>query len=165
MAYVVATPVQFQFGSFDYFCNQIALPVCPLVGTNIAKEPKCYARNIDLGGGYLIFEPGIDSVNSATLCMHIVALVMTSIMISHIKFKYTAVGRKEMVMFFYMYALTIIVDFLVVSGIIPFSSAVYPYFVALHSAVILSTLWCLFLNGFVPFQFVEDGTPTSLWVS
>jgi hypothetical protein len=96
--------------------------------------------------------------------MHIVALAMTSIMISHIKFKYTAVGRKEIVMFFYMFAATILVDFFVISGIIPFSSSVYPYFVALHSAMILSTLWCLFLNGFVPFQFIEDGTAMSLWV-
>jgi hypothetical protein len=157
MSYIVATPVQFQFGSFDYFCNQIALPVCPLVGSAVQKEPKCYARNIDLGGGYLVFEP-------ATLCMHIVAMIMTSIMISHIKFKYTAVGRKEIVLFFYMYAATVFVDFLVISGIIPFASNVYPYFAALHSSMIFATLWCLFLNGFVPFQFIEDGTPMSTWV-
>jgi hypothetical protein len=89
---------------------------------------------------------------------------MTSIMISHIKFKYTAVGRKEIVIFFYMYSATILLDFLVISGIIPFSSEVYPFFVAAHSAMIISTLWCLFLNGFVPFQFIEDGTTLSLWV-
>jgi hypothetical protein len=64
MAFVVPTPVQFQFGSFDYFCNHVALPLCTLVGTNIAKEPKCYARNIDLGNSYLIFEPGMSDLYS-----------------------------------------------------------------------------------------------------
>jgi predicted lipoprotein with Yx(FWY)xxD motif len=27
-----------------------------------------------------------------------------------------------------------------------------------------ATFWCLLLNGFVGFQFAEDGTPLSLWV-
>ncbi|KAI8898589.1 chitin synthase III catalytic subunit [Globomyces pollinis-pini] len=153
MSYIVAAPVPFSFGSFDYFCNQIALPFCPLI--NGGKEPACYARNIDIG--LLIFEP-------ATLVIHIIALIMTAIMISHIKFKFTAVGRKEIVLFFYLYAVTIVAEFLVISGIIPFSSSLYPYFVATHSSLAISTLWCLFVNGFVPFQFIEDGTPKSLWL-
>lgn len=66
-------------------------------------------------------------------------------------------------MFFYTYAAYIISEFLAVSGIIPFASGAYPYFVALHLAMMLATLWCLFGNGFVPFQFIEDGTPMSLW--
>jgi len=47
--------VSFTFGSFDYFCNQVVMPFCALVGEKI--EPKCYARNIDIGGN-LLFQPG-----------------------------------------------------------------------------------------------------------
>lgn len=117
-AFLVSTPVYFSFGSFDYFCNQIALPLCPLVGSSPVKEPLCYARNIDLGSGFFLFEP-------AVIIIQILGLVMTAIMISHTKFKYTAVGRKEIVLFFYMYAATIIAEFFVISGIIPFASTIY----------------------------------------
>ncbi|KAI9034465.1 chitin synthase III catalytic subunit [Hyaloraphidium curvatum] len=148
----MATPA-FKFGSFDYFCNQAALTVCPLVGAQI--EPECYARNVEISN-QLIFQP-------ATLVIYVIAIVMTSIMIYHIKSKYTAVGRKEIVIFFYMYMGTVVLEFLLVSGIIPTASSVYPYFAAGLGALTSASFWCLLLNGFVGFQWAEDGTPLSLW--
>ncbi|KAG0203957.1 Chitin synthase, class 7 [Mortierella sp. GBA43] len=66
-------------------------------------------------------------------------------------------------MFFYLYTLVTIMDLLLVSGIIPTSHDVYPYFTGVHLGLISATFWCLLLNGFVGFQFAEDGTPLSLW--
>ncbi|GJJ13840.1 Chitin synthase, class 7 [Clathrus columnatus] len=86
---------------------------------------------------------------------------MTIIMILHIRSKYTAVGRKEIVMFFYMYA---VIEFLAIfldSGIIQTASAPYP--VPVYTGLIASAYTCLLINGFVGFQFAEDGTPLSLW--
>ncbi|KAJ3171729.1 Chitin synthase, class 7 [Geranomyces variabilis] len=145
----------FAFGKFGYFCNQVALSLCPLVGGPSGIEPQCYSRNIEMGS-LLIFEP-------ATLVIHLIALFMTGIMIYHIKTKYTAVGRKEIVMFFYMYFVTIVLEFLTISGIVQTAHAAYPYFAAAHISMIITTLWCLLLNGFVGFQWAEDGTKTSLW--
>lgn len=51
---------------------------------------------------------------------------MTIIMIMHIRSKYTAVGRKEMVFFFYLYALLELLGIFLDTAIIPFSSPVYP---------------------------------------
>ncbi|KAI8926393.1 chitin synthase III catalytic subunit [Entophlyctis helioformis] len=153
-SFVYSAPVPFTVGSFDYVCNQLALPLCTLVGDS-NQEPLCYSRNIEIAGT-LIFEP-------ATLVIHIIALVMTAIMIFHIKSKYTAVGRKEIVLFFYLYAATTVLEFFVVSGIIPSASSVYPYFVSAHLSLSMATLWSLFVNGFVPFQWIEDGTALSLW--
>jgi len=146
--------VSFSFGSFDYFCNSIVMPLCALVGEKV--EPKCYARNIDVGGN-LLFQP-------ATLAILFVALVMTSIMIYHIKSKYTAVGRKEIVMFFYAYMVVIIFELMLYSGAIPASSPIYSYVVAMYNAMIIASYIILLLNGFVGFQWAEDGTPTSLWI-
>lgn len=146
----------FSFGSFNWVCNSVPLSVCPLTAGRIDNiEPQCYARNINIGN-LLVFQP-------ATLVVIIVAVIMTAIMIYHIKTKYTAVGRKEMVIFFYMYFVTIIIEFFVISGIIQFASKPYPYFVAIHIGLIVSTLWCLVLNGFVGFQWIEDGSRLSLW--
>ncbi|CAJ0825796.1 3543_t:CDS:2 [Entrophospora sp. SA101] len=144
-----------QFGDFRDICETVALTVCPLVGAVEGIEPTCYSRNVEIAKT-LIFQP-------ATIIIHIIALVMTSIMIYHIKSKYTAVGRKEIVMFFYLYMMVTFLEFLLVSGIIATASPTYPYFTAGHVSLITATFWCLLLNGFVGFQFAEDGTPLSLW--
>jgi len=145
-----------QFGSFDSICETAALVVCPLVGTNQGIEPNCYSRNVDIGGT-LIFQP-------STCFVHIVAIIMTAIMILHIRSKYTAVGRKEIVMFFWMYALIELLAMFLDSGVIPTSNGSYPWFAAIYTGLVASIYFCLLLNGFVGFQFAEDGTPLSLWL-
>ncbi|KAK3820335.1 MAG: chitin synthase III catalytic subunit-domain-containing protein [Benniella sp.] len=105
----------------------------------------------------------LNTIYLATLIIHIIALIMTAIMIYHIRSKYTAVGRKEIVMFFYLYMLVTIMDLLLISGIIPTASNLYTYFTGVHLGLVSATFWCLLLNGFVGFQFAEDGTPLSLW--
>ncbi|KAG0250914.1 Chitin synthase, class 7 [Mortierella polycephala] len=151
-----ATPdLSFAFGSFNHICSKVSLTLCPLIGTADGVEPICYSRNVKMFNA-LIFQP-------STLIIHIIALIMTAIMLYHIRSKYTAVGRKEIIMFFYLYILVTILDFLLVSGIIPTSSDVYRHFTGVHLGLISATFWCLLLNGFVGFQFAEDGTPLSLW--
>ncbi|KAJ3231301.1 Chitin synthase, class 7 [Chytriomyces hyalinus] len=144
------------FGSFDYACSQTALPICPLVGTQLVT-PSCYARNIEISSGNLLFEP-------ATIFIECVALLMTGIMIYNIRSKYVAVGRKEIVVLFYMYVATIVNELLLVSGIIPMASEAYKYFVAVHAGFLVATFWTLAFNGFVGFQWMDDGDSKSLWM-
>ncbi|KAJ1657366.1 Chitin synthase, class 7 [Dispira simplex] len=145
-----------EFGSFDDICFKVTYPWCPLVGNSkLGAEAECYSRNIELGST-IIFQ-------ASTLVIDIVAFFMTIIMIYHIRTKYTAVGRKEMVTFFYLYLLLTVLDFVLISGIIPTSSSVYPYFTAGYLGLTSGLVWCLLLNGFVGFQFYEDGTALSLW--
>ncbi|KAJ2557762.1 Chitin synthase, class 7, partial [Coemansia sp. RSA 1836] len=109
----------YRFGYYDGICTTVQMAACPLLGANqVGYEPTCYARNIEVRNA-LIFQ-------MASLIIDIIALFMTIIMIFHIRSKYTAVGRKEMVLFFYLYFLMTILDFITISGIIPISSAVYP---------------------------------------
>jgi len=143
-----------EFGSFDSVCRSVALPLCPLVGkTQI--EPSCFSRNLEIAGS-LIFQP-------STLVIHIGAFIMTIIMLYHINTKYTAVGRKEIAIFFYFYLLSIVFEFITVSGIVPLYHDAYKYIVALHVGFTSATVWTLFLNGFIGFQWAEDGTLKSLW--
>ena len=51
---------------------------------------------------------------------------MTIIMILHIRSKYTAVGRKEIVMFFYLYAFISLLAMFLDSGVIPTDNVTYP---------------------------------------
>jgi hypothetical protein len=38
------------------------------------------------------------------------------------------------------------------------------WFTAIYAGLIAALYWCLLVNGFVGFQWAEDGTPMSLWV-
>lgn len=99
----------FQLFQFDGVCQTVALTLCPLIGKSDGIEPICYARNVDVAG-VLIFQPGKSWANllysialtrlyasAATFIIDIVALLMTGIMIYHIKTKYTAVGKMMVV--------------------------------------------------------------------
>ncbi|ETW87721.1 hypothetical protein HETIRDRAFT_407264 [Heterobasidion irregulare TC 32-1] len=145
-----------QFGSFNSICQTAALVICPLVGTDQGIEPTCYSRNVDIAGT-LIFQP-------STCFVHIVAIIMTAIMIYHIRSKYTAVGRKEIVMFFYLYAVIELLAIFLDSNIIPTANVSYPWFAAVYTGFVAAAYCCLLINGFVGFQFAEDGTPLSLWL-
>ncbi|KAI8056045.1 chitin synthase III catalytic subunit, partial [Syncephalis plumigaleata] len=148
-----------KFGKFDGICNQNALTVCPLLGEvgGVGLQPACYARNLEVHNtGVLIFQP-------AALFIRIVTIFMCGIMIFHISSKYTAVGRKEMVTFFYLFLLDTILSMLLISNIIPMAWQGYHYFVAIDFGLVVACFWCLMLNGFISFQFMEDGTRLSIW--
>lgn len=150
------------FGDFTNICEIVPLPLCasvgPVLSTNgrVGIEPDCYARNIEVANT-IIFE-------GATCAMHIVALLMTVIMILHIRSKFTAVGRKEVLSFFYLYMLLTCISLIVDAGVVPPGSDPYPYFVSIQNGFSSATITCLLINGFVGFQLYEDGTPMSVWM-
>jgi len=150
------------FGDFNDFCSQASIPLCSVVGsiTNIANgvgiEANCYARNIELANT-IIFQ-------AATCFIHILALVMTVAMILHVRSKFTAVGRKEITAFFYLYMALTFTSLILDAGVIPIGSGAYPYFTAVQAGFASALCACLLINGFVGFQIYEDGTTFSVWL-
>jgi len=150
------------FGDFDWICQRAAVPLCSVVGAitsvefGIGIEAECYARNIELANT-IIFQ-------GAASFMHIVALIMTVIMILHVRSKFTAVGRKEITAFFYIYMLLTFISLCLDSGVIPAGSSPYPYFAAIQAGLTSALCVCLTINGFVGFQLYEDGTRLSVWL-
>lgn len=150
------------FGDFTSICKTAPLPLCASVGPilqavgHVGIEPNCYARNIELANT-IIFE-------GAASVMHIVALVMTVVMILHVRSKFTAVGRKEILAFFYTYMLLTFFSLVVDAGVVPPGSDPYPYFVSIQNGFTSALVTCLLINGFVGFQLYEDGTPLSVWM-
>lgn len=150
------------FGDFTVVCSQAALPLCALVGSS-PYEPSipgipaaCYSRSISLANTTIFA--------GATGCIHIIALLMTVIMILHVRSKFTAVGRKEITQFFYLYMILTVLSLVLDCGVVPPGSSAKPYFVAAQVAVAGATCICLMINGFVGFQLYEDGTALSLWL-
>ena len=90
---------------------------------------------------------------------------MTVIMILHVRSKFTAVGRKEITTFFYIYMLLTVFSLVLDAGVVaPGPGGVYPYFVAIQSGLTSALCTCLLINGFVGFQLYEDGTTLSVWL-
>lgn len=150
------------FGDFTSICEKTPLPLCPLVGPTSPitgshfTQADCYARSIELANT-IIFE-------GAAGFAHILALIMTVIMILHVRSKFTAVGRKEITSFFYAYALLTMCSLVIDCGVVPPASDAYPYFVAVQCGLVSATCICLMINGFVGFQLYEDGTTLSVWL-
>ena len=150
------------FGDFTNICHNAPLPLCASLGPQtsvsgaVGIEPDCYARNIELANT-IIFE-------GAASAMHIVALIMTVVMVLHVRGKFTAVGRKEITSFFYLYMLLTFISLCVDAGVVPPGSGPWPYFVSIQNGLASATITCLFINGFVGFQLYEDGTPLSVWM-
>lgn len=150
----IVTTADPKFGSYDWICSQAQLVVCPLIG-EFGISPTCFARNVQLGST-IIFQP-------ATGFMHICAMIMVIVMVIHVRGKYTAVGRKEIVNFFYLYFLVCLFSFFLDTGIIPIGSEAYLWITAIQVGLVVATYWCLLVNGFVGFQLAEDGTRLSVW--
>ncbi|RDW76636.1 chitin synthase export chaperone [Aspergillus mulundensis] len=150
------------FGDFDEICKRAALPLCSLVGPSSAISgftgiiPNCYARNIELANT-IIFE-------GAASFLHIIALGMTVIMILHIRSKFTAVGRKEIITFFYIYMALTVISLVIDAGVVPPRSGPFPWFVAVQNGLASALCTSLLVNGFVGFQLYEDGTALSVWL-
>ncbi|KAI9733185.1 MAG: Chitin synthase, class 7 [Claussenomyces sp. TS43310] len=150
------------FGNFGWICHQASVPLCTVVGSissiefGIGIEADCYARNIELANS-IIFQ-------AAASFIHIIALIMTVVMILHVRSKFTAVGRKEITFFFYIYMLLTFCSLCLDSGAIPPGSGAYPYFAAVQAGLVSALCVCLLINGFVGFQLYEDGTTLSVWL-
>ena len=79
------------FGDFQSVCSQAALPLCVLVGPpndltgGHGIQPACFSRSISVANT-IIFQ-------GAAGFAHICALIMTVIMVIHVRSKFTAVGK------------------------------------------------------------------------
>jgi len=148
------------FGDFHAQCAQAALPLCHLIGPqsqisgSTGMQPQCYSRSVEVANT-LIFQ-------GATGFVHIIALIMTVIMIIHVRSKYTAVGRKEITAFFYLYMGLTCFSLILDTGVIPSNNDAFAFFVAAQNGLASALCICLLINGFVGFQLYEDGTRLSV---
>jgi hypothetical protein len=62
---------------------------------------------------------------------------------------------------FYAYFLFIVFDVILLTA--QTKPVVFKYLVSTQFGLLTMILWLLFLNGFVGFQFVDDGTRVSVW--
>jgi len=150
------------FGSFEAICNKTSLPLCSVVGSIDENSfflrgvvAECYARPVELANT-MIFQIG-------NAFIHFGALIVLLVIVFNVRAKYTAIGRTEMLTFFYLFIGLIVSSLVVDCGVCPPSSSTYAYFVAIQIGLASAACVCLLYNGILCFQFWEDGTRTSMW--
>ncbi|CUM64397.1 uncharacterized protein PRCAT00002000001 [Priceomyces carsonii] len=151
------------FGSFDGICNKTALPLCSVLGSVNQTSyftrgivPECYARSVELANT-TIFQIG-------NAFVHFGGLGILLIIVFNVRAKYTAIGRTEMLTFFYILIGLIVSSLIVDCGVSPPSSTSYAYFVSVQIGLASAACICILYNGILCFQFWEDGTRTSMWI-
>ncbi|WEW61782.1 hypothetical protein PRK78_007278 [Emydomyces testavorans] len=75
--------------------------------------------------------------------------------------KKAAVGRREIQIFLIGFAVIQLCEIFTVGGF-PLDDKVRKGFTAVHLAAIVATIWMLFINALVGYQFLDDGTPISI---
>lgn len=157
------------FGDLTLICHHAALPWCPLLkpsstsGQSISSlapeagiQPICYSRTIELANTTIY--------QGAAAFVHIAALVVTLIMIFHVRSKFTAVGRREFTTFLYIFFVLSFVSLVLDAGVVPPGNGALAYFAAGQIALASALCMSLFINGLVGFQVYEDGTRLSVWL-
>lgn len=90
---------------------------------------------------------------------------MTAIMVFHVRSKFTAVGRREILTFFYLYMGLTVVSLVLDAGVLQAANTgPFPWFVAVQNGLASALCTSLLVNGFVGFQLYEDGTILSVWL-
>ena len=150
------------FGNFDTICNITSLPLCSVVGSVNETSyftrgivPDCYARSVELANT-MVFQIG-------NAFVHFGGLLILLIIIFNVRAKYTAIGRTEMLFFFYLIICLIVSSLVVDCGVSPPSSGSYAYFVAVQLGLASASCICILYNGLLCFQFWEDGSRKSMW--
>lgn len=149
------------FGSFTEICERSGIPLCSVVGAVNRTSPittgivaTCYARPVEIANT-MIFQVG-------NAFIHFGALLVLLIIIFNVRSKYTAIGRSELLAYYYLNIALAISSLVVDCGVTPPASGSYPYFVALQIAFASAVCMNLLYNGIVYFQFWEDGLRRSL---
>lgn len=89
------------------------------------------------------------------------AIVLTLALLVLTEKRKASVGRREMQLFLIGYIIISIAEIFSIGGF-PLQRKALLVFSAIHVAAVTATAWVLMLNGFVAFQYLDDGTVVSI---
>lgn len=167
----------FSFGNYNGVCDTIAMVSCPLLGGSTGLVPQCYSRNIDINNT-IIFQPGTfgTTANNCSYLYYPYGCDHYDIYYALARQLEIHGSRSQGNPFF-----PDLVRYFGVPGHVPGlgcdshvhgripgmyehrDPANLQWFTAIYIGLKTAIFWCLMLNGFVGFQFAEDGSALSLW--
>ncbi|KAG7890850.1 hypothetical protein KL936_002134 [Ogataea polymorpha] len=86
------------------------------------------------------------------------SLIVALMIIYNVRLRYTAVGRKEMLTFFWSFIMFTVSCIVVDTGVSPSGSSTYAYFVSFQIAMTGVCCWTLFFAGLSSLNLWDDGS-------
>lgn len=120
----------------QHICSEMDLPFCRVLET----QPCNYASRTTKLLRIHIYSP-------STLILLFTMIFCTIRMLQNVKHHYSAIGRKEMKSFFYLYLTSTIVDTVLISRVVPLSPNVILLLVTMQLALASTTLFCLLVGS------------------
>ncbi|KAL0265776.1 UNVERIFIED_CONTAM: hypothetical protein PYX00_011491 [Menopon gallinae] len=138
--------------NLDHTCREVDLPLCRVIK---AQACKYTSRKAPIGA--------MDVHSPSTVALLLVALLCSLRLLVNTKRHYAAIGRKELVLFFYMYIGCLSIDTILISGI-ELESTVYTYLTTMQLSLAATALFSLFVSGITSAVFSDIGILKSIVV-
>lgn len=127
-------------------CSQTDLPFCKV----LVKSAATYTSRSFSMGKIRICSP-------STLILLMTIIFCTLRMINNVKINFTALGRKEMKVFFYLYITSISFDMLLISKLFNLTNdSVYTVVLALQLALTNTCVFCLLVGSFTTLYMISN---------
>lgn len=142
----------------NHVCSQTELPLCKI----LSKSPTEFVSRSYTIGRIRICSP-------STLILLITVFLCTLRMINSVKFHYSAVGRKEMRTFFYIYIASILLDMLLISKLfVSGNELIYTILLATQLALTNTCIFCLLIGSvttlyMISYSFLSGSTITAIF--
>lgn len=138
--------------NLDHTCAEVDLPLCRVI-----KSQAC--RYTSRKGSIGI----MDVQSPSTVILLMVALLCSLRLLVNTKRHYAAIGRKELVLFFYMYIGCLAIDTVLISGV-ELDKNAYTYLTTMQLSLASTALFSLFVSGITSVVFSDIGMFKSIVV-
>lgn len=138
--------------NLDHTCNEVDLPLCRVIKTHTCKHTS---RKGPIGV--------MDVQSPSTVIFLLIALLCSLRLLVNTKRHYAAIGRKELVLFFYMYIGCLSIDTVLISGLEMDRNA-YTYLTTMQLSLASTALFSLFVSGITSVIFSDIGVFKSIVV-
>lgn len=120
----------------QHMCSEVDFPFCRI----FEMDPCKYASRTTLINKIHIYSP-------STLILLFTVIICTIRMLQNVKRHYSAIGRKEMKTFFYLYITATIIDIILLSRVFPFAPHILLLIVSIQLSIACTTLFCLLVGS------------------
>ncbi|KXN64962.1 hypothetical protein CONCODRAFT_13628 [Conidiobolus coronatus NRRL 28638] len=137
-----------EYGHFEHICSRTTFTVCNLFPP--VTYPQCTVKHIG-------FIPNLG--NTLAICLVITCVVL---IILNIRIKKAAVGKREMMILYTFYLVSLFLEILSNGQIFDHSSSMLYGFSGFHLAWEWCLEWIILLNSLIGYQLISDGSNTSI---
>lgn len=141
------------FINLKYICTQVDFPFCRV----LSDVPCEFMGRTSKFGPIVFFSP-------TTLIALVLIILSILRIVKVVKSKYSGIGRKEFIIFLYLYMATITLDLILISNLLMevLPDATYKILLSVQLGFVMTSIWSLFIGSILTYTFYKGSVITSL---